>query len=339
MQQRRSDLKPPPVSIGEQAQQGDIQAIAALLHQKLQPRGITAQGNRKGNRVGILLESDPLPPQQALLKWLHQELTVLNPGIVQLEVYARLSGQRQTAWQAILDLTPPDLAPLEFKDSPSPAENSSEISLDGNAETNVVPLSEWLQQGAAPATQSESQPPDSPLVESVTLTQFLRFYFTPEETALMPLTGVKEILKVPLEAVLPVPQMPTEVLGVYHCRGEILWLVDLGQQVGLGRSSFSSRWLSAAHASLKAQPSRLPLGTATAVLTAIVIEVGYQTLGLVVPDVLDVESHPLTQLQSAPANLFSPQLLPFLQGYLSSSNSPILSLKSLINDPRLQVHR
>ncbi|MBD1849033.1 chemotaxis protein CheW [Leptolyngbya sp. FACHB-711] len=336
MQQlHQRNLGLPPDQIRQkQAQQGDIQAIAVLLNQKLNSRGIQVQGNRRENRVGILLESTTPLPHQPLLTWVHQELSTLNPkGIAQIEVYGRIKGQHQTEWQAVINLKRSIATP-----------GSDIASLDAVA-LGTVSLAEWLQQGVI-SDRLKLQSANPPLsTESVVLTPFLRFYFAAEETALLPLEGVKEILKVPPSAILPVPQMPAGVLGVYNCRGNILWLVDLGIQVGLensssSRSKSSSKRLSSASSSSGQQVPGFPIGwTAGQGLTVIVIEVEHQTLGLVVSEVLEIEPYPLQQIQPALADLFSPQLQPFIQGYLSSSSSPVLSLKALINDPRLQIYQ
>lgn len=318
MQQlQQPNLKPPlQLTFDEQRLHAEIQAMTQHLNQKMNDNGIKAEGRQRDGRVGILLEAVTLPPEQQLLSWLHQEVKTLNlKQITRIEVFTRTNGQ-QLQWRGTLDLKP---------------------ELD-----RMVPLSEWLTQGTVlPSDQNEILTDQTVSTEEIAAqTQFLRFYFTAHETAVMPLEGIKEILKVPREAILPVPRMPSSVLGVYNCRGEILWLVDLGIQIGLGNSLSSYSGSSNSSSLAFGQPdSSLRPTRSRQILTTIVIEAGYQAMGLVVPEVLDIESHPLQQIQPAPPNLFSPQLLPFIQTYLPHSRSPVLNLTALIDDPKLQIHR
>ena len=184
-------------------------------------------------------------------------------------------------------------------------------------------ISNWLSQGL---TNDQIEMVDEAITPDPETERFLRFQFGFEDTALLPLASVKEVLKISAEEILTVPDMPNCVLGVYNCRGEMLWLVDLDVQIGLfslARSSFNQR---------------LALSTSN-ILTAIAIQADDKCLGIVVPQVIDIEVHSLQALQTPSAGLFPSKLLPFLQGYLSDSNSPVLDGKTLIQDSQLQTHR
>jgi chemotaxis signal transduction protein len=146
----------------------------------------------------------------------------------------------------------------------------------------------------------------------------LRFYLTEQETALLPLSPVKQVVKVPVLEILPVPHMPNCVLGIYNWRGEMLWLVDLAQQLGFPSPFINLR--------------------TSEVVSTIMIQVDRIVLGLVVPQIVDIETHPLKQLQPPTAGLFSTKLLTCMQGYFVPSSSPVLSAQALIQDPLLQVH-
>ena len=135
--------------------------------------------------------------------------------------------------------------------------------------------------------------------------KFLHFCLGPEDTALLAVDSIAEVMRVPMTEVLPVPQMPSCVLGIYNRRGEMLWLVDLGHLVGY--------------------PLLVVPGSTIATGMAIVMEVEGQFLGLVVPQVNDIEWHDPQQLQPPSATLFSPKLLPFVQGYLNGSGSTVLN--------------
>jgi positive phototaxis protein PixI len=312
-----SDLEPSDL---DRAQQGDPQGITAIFNQKLQAQGMTVQSDRKGERLGILVEANSLPDRDRITDWLRQEITRLSPvGIRQVEIYGRQTGQRVPGWREIFELN-----------------SDSAIAIDTAAEIDLFRLSDWLQQGKAGKSASAPLPPPP-----APAAQFLRFHLSSTETALLPIDSIKEILQIPTTAVLPVPNMPASVLGVYNRRGNILWLVDLGVQLGVSH-------VAVVHASVLQPKPKQPRQviaaprhriTAVPTLNTILIQVEQEVLGLVVSQVLDLETHPLSDLQPPVADLFPPQLSPFIQAYLTRSNSPVLSPVSLINDPSLQLHR
>jgi len=152
----------------------------------------------------------------------------------------------------------------------------------------------------------------------VTLQQkFLHFCLGPEDTALLPVEYIAEVLRVPMTEVLPVPQMPSCVLGIYNRRSEMLWLVDLGHLVGY--------------------PLRFESCNALATEMVIVLEVEGQYLGLVVPQVNDIEWYDPQQLQPPSVQLFSPKLLPFVQGYFKGSDSTVLDAVAIVQSACLRV--
>lgn len=134
-----------------------------------------------------------------------------------------------------------------------------------------------------------------------------------EDSALVPLEQVTEIINVNSVDLLPVPAMPRWVLGICNWRGEMLWLIDFNQVVG-----YSSV--------LQDEP------TPTA-LTAIVIQINYQFIGIAVPQVNDIEQHNLQQLQPVIAGLFPSSLLPLVLGILSDCCDPVVNLKAVTLSP------
>jgi chemotaxis signal transduction protein len=134
--------------------------------------------------------------------------------------------------------------------------------------------------------------------------RFLNFSLGHEDTALLPVESIAEVLRVPMTEVLPVPQMPGSILGIYNRRGEMLWLVDLGHLVG--------------------HPLTFQPGNPFVTGMAMVLEIEGQFLGLVVKQVHDIESIDPQTIQPPSTQLFSPKLLPFVQGYLSDSVQVVL---------------
>jgi hypothetical protein len=61
------------------AQQGDTRAIATLINEKLEPKGIWAIVNRHDDRLDIVFEALKPPPQQALEQFVLRGITSLQP--------------------------------------------------------------------------------------------------------------------------------------------------------------------------------------------------------------------------------------------------------------------
>lgn len=159
---------------------------------------------------------------------------------------------------------------------------------------------------------------NSPLPEE-SRQKFLRFSLGPQDSALLPLEQIAEVLSVKVADILPVPEMPSCVIGIYNWRGKMLWLIDLEHLVD--------------YPPLSQQGKRLES------LMAMVIQMDRQSMGLVVQYVNDIELHDAEQLLSAAAGLFPPRLLPFVKGYLPGVNGTVLDTGAIARFPMWQVHR
>jgi chemotaxis signal transduction protein len=189
-----------------------------------------------------------------------------------------------------------ELAPESIEPAPSVVAVPIAIPTD--------PLSQWLHQGEDPNGVAPAPAPDLPATKGEGQ-RFLRFHLGFEDTALLPVDEVREVLRIAATDILPVPHMPESVLGVYNWRGEIVWMIDLNQLVGF--------------------PAIAPNLTATSMAVAIVLECDAQNLGLVVPQIEDIEWHDSPNIQPPNAGLFPDRLLPFVQGYLSEASSMVLN--------------
>ncbi|GAB4379445.1 MAG: hypothetical protein Kow00121_33640 [Elainellaceae cyanobacterium] len=299
------------------AKQGEPAAIAALINHSLNPRGITARVGWKNHCLGILLEGLPIPDQQEMIAFVRQSLINLQPESLRMvKVGGYQPGQSVPAWYEEIEL------------------EGSSISL-AELDYSAPSLTSWLNQGLEVYEPEDTASRPDALMPLSTSAQalsgqvvssphaaapdhrFLRFYFNLTETALLPLSHIQQVLKVPRTEILPVPHMPDSVLGIYNWRGEMLWLIDLAQQLGF--ASVAANYQSGE------------------TVTAIVIHSDRQRLGMAIPRLSDIETHNLQQLQP-PSSAFPAKLLSFMQGYFGSSGSPVLNAKTLIQDPRLQVH-
>ncbi|MDF5722901.1 MAG: chemotaxis protein CheW [Rhizonema sp. PD37] len=148
------------------------------------------------------------------------------------------------------------------------------------------------------------------------LSRLLRFPLGSEDSALIPLEQIREILSLDIAEILPVPEMPGCVLGIGNWRGEMLWLVDLNHLVGYPPLSFVAG---------------SPL--------AIVVQVNNQSVGLVVEQVNDIESHDLQQLHPSEIGLFPPHIQPFVLGSLPGSGGTVLNISFITQYPLWQTHQ
>lgn len=62
--------------------------------------------------------------------------------------------------------------------------------------------------------------------------QFLSFHLPPDAQAMLPTEQLTEILSLAPSQIVPIPDLPPAVMGACNWRGEVLWLVDLGQLLG-----------------------------------------------------------------------------------------------------------
>ena len=138
--------------------------------------------------------------------------------------------------------------------------------------------------------------------------KFLRFQLGSEGKALLPVNIISQVMRVLGADILPVPQMPSCVLGIYNWRGEMLWLVDIGQLMGFPALC---------------EPA-VGKGGVGGDLMAIAIQINDQYLGLVVSQISDIELHDIQQIQVPSIGLFSPEIMPYLQGYLVAPNNEVL---------------
>ena len=138
---------------------------------------------------------------------------------------------------------------------------------------------------------------------------FLRFGFSNDNQALLPLKDTVKILQLNSLAILPVPDMPNWLVGVCNWCGDILWLVDFN--ILMGEASLSHT---------------IPVWEKP---MAIVIESGGRSIGLAVEQIGEIE---LLEPESIhqPQDFYSPILAPLIAGYLPEHRGIILDAKAVI---------
>ncbi|MDV2995919.1 MAG: hypothetical protein N4J56_005573 [Chroococcidiopsis sp. SAG 2025] len=149
--------------------------------------------------------------------------------------------------------------------------------------------------------------------------KFLRCRLGSQDSGLLALIHVAEVIQIVLAEILPVPAMPECILGICNWRGKMLWLVDLNL--------------------LLDYPPLIASEIASVPLRAIVMQIEGQSMGLVVSQVQDIEWHDPSQIQPATASLFAAKTLPFLQGYLPQADAVVLEPEAIARCPMWQLHR
>jgi positive phototaxis protein PixI len=130
---------------------------------------------------------------------------------------------------------------------------------------------------------------------------------------MLPLREISAVLKIPHGQIIPIPEMPPWVMGVYNWRGEIIWMVDLGHLIGLAHW-YQQSVTSSNHEAIIIHPSNQPKATQTS----------GEMIGLIVSKVEDLESSDPQEIYSPPASAVSQELAPFLRGYWLKSGGDIL---------------
>ncbi|HEY9619290.1 MAG TPA: chemotaxis protein CheW [Crinalium sp.] len=161
---------------------------------------------------------------------------------------------------------------------------------------------------------ADEQPQLSVSPVSEATEEFLRLHLVPDTAVLLPVQQLSEVLNIPARQIVPIPHLPTWVMGVYNWRGEILWVVDLGALCGL------TPW------------HQQPLNTSSC--TTVVLQIRDLTatsprtkdhaLGLVVNRVEEMEWCDPQTIQRPPLSMVPPGLAPFLRGYWWKSNDEML---------------
>lgn len=131
--------------------------------------------------------------------------------------------------------------------------------------------------------------------------KYLRFILGDRLITLLPLDNIREVVKISPQKVLAVPHSPDWLLGIYDWRGELIWLADLNRLLGFSRADLPSGGM------------------------MISLQIQQKTLGFFIPQVEEIEQHATDKLQEPVPGLVPSHLLPYVRGYINSTNSIILA--------------
>ena len=98
-QQQNSSPQPNQYQLVEMAKQGKPKAIALLINQLLQPKGITATAGFKDGWLHVILESAEVPNQQDTAIYIHKKLcTLKSQSLTNVKIHGRQLGNKTVAW-------------------------------------------------------------------------------------------------------------------------------------------------------------------------------------------------------------------------------------------------
>lgn len=143
--------------------------------------------------------------------------------------------------------------------------------------------------------------------------QFLQFALLPDTNLMISLSEIAAVLKIPLGQIVPIPEMATWVMGVYNWRGQVIWMIDLGQLLGF-TPWYEQSVVASHHKAVVIHPSNQNIRNSAS----------GDLIGLVVSEVNDIELCDTNEIHSPPASAVTPELAPFLRGYWIKQNGEII---------------
>ena len=139
-------------NLRELLKQGDPKAIASSINRTLKPKGINADVTRDDGCLHIILESDKVPSQMALVDFIRSGMTNLGvESIHTVKVYGRRTGDGSAAWEDEIELMPAE--PMLYA-------SDSEIPDDSVGLDDVEPSGEDYYQENSEFDRDEDQDED-----------------------------------------------------------------------------------------------------------------------------------------------------------------------------------
>lgn len=155
------------------------------------------------------------------------------------------------------------------------------------------------------------------LPQSAEKKQFLKLHLDPNTKIMLPIEQITEVLKIPFGQIIPIPQMSSSVMGVYNWRGEILWMIDLGNLLGL-KSWYEQEMTTANYTAVVLSTEQTGQVKAN--------QIDKVNLGLVITKVDELEWCNPNKIQSPPASVINSELEPFLQGYWLKEDGEMIAM-------------
>ncbi|MCF4967749.1 chemotaxis protein CheW [Nostoc sp. CMAA1605] len=131
---------------------------------------------------------------------------------------------------------------------------------------------------------------------------YLKFQLNQQSAAILSMNFTQEAVVLPVDAITPMPNMPTCILGLMNWRSRIIWTIDLPRMLNL--ESLDNRWRQ---------------------YNIIVIKVESLILGLVVQEIKGIAKFMPDEIRS-PIGQVASSLVPYLQGCIAQPEEVFLVL-------------
>ncbi|MEM9217503.1 MAG: chemotaxis protein CheW [Cyanobacteria bacterium P01_F01_bin.150] len=282
------------------AQQGNREAIEKILNHYFNNHQIWIQVGWDDDRLILFCDALKLLPAQKVGQLFSKVLGQLKIAQAHTTIiYGRVKGEPEPCWQVQLE------GGLSVPERNAIGERASESAPDLS-----LPSSSSAQKKQGQFLCCILDPDD-------------HNHDSEKDQVLFPLESVYTILNIAANSILPVPYMAPCVLGLYRYRGQMLWILDLWQQL-------TARPLNE-RPSISADPHQFT--------TLILKDLNSgEFLGLSIPKLSEHIHH--CSVKPAPDSLTLPShRLPFICGYDPISNHPILNVNALIQDQQIQMHK
>lgn len=151
---------------------------------------------------------------------------------------------------------------------------------------------------------THNQTPIARLAEAEEQKRFLRFSLGAGWVGVLALEQMREVIRIRVEDILPIPALAPWVLGIHTWRGDIVWILDLRGLLGLKAIS---------------EASDPPI-----TLSALVLASKDQVLGLGVERVETIEGQDPTALQPLQPGMVPESLASYLNGYFIDTDGKML---------------
>jgi hypothetical protein len=125
------------------AKKGDPGAIATLMNQVTQPRGISVRVKAQEDCLHLLFEASQIPKQQTAVSFVRSSLDILKiASLKTVMIYGRQQGSHHTSWHESVHLQPffdlPPTAPIaDSQDKADEMSNNRPLSNSDHSDSNI----------------------------------------------------------------------------------------------------------------------------------------------------------------------------------------------------------
>jgi len=156
---------------------------------------------------------------------------------------------------------------------------------------------------------------DNTQVSAIADDSYLELQIDPKTIALLAMVNIREVVNVAAASIVPVPNMPASVLGLFNHQSQVYWVFDLGQLVGLA-----------------------PLDVSIPKYAVVILAIDQTVLAIALPMIRGIQHfNKLSRDQSPNPGITTnisqnlpKSLLPYVEGYGGDALIPVLNPRALL---------